>query len=491
MEPRSAWRHRLARGLRALRAGDAGGVPAWAGLGGVAALLGAARRRRRPPGGRRDCGAALDLAEDGVVAEVLGGLRGGGAGAAAAAGGGRAVEVGLEVLLRDRRECGSLVGKRVGVVSNPTGVLPDSLQHAVDALQAAGRCRVAAAFGPEHGFRGDRQAGEAEAGAKGGAVDRRSGVPCFDIYRKAGAQLARVFEAAGVEALVVDLQDVGARFYTYIWTLYDCLEAAASMDPPLPVVVLDRPNPVGGLAVRGPLVADSEASFVGRAPIPVQHGLTIGELALLFNAEFIGPKCGAPAPLEVVKMRGWRRGMFFRDTGLPWVAPSPNMPTPDTALVYPGMCLLEGTNVSEGRGTTQPFETFGAPWVDGRLLGRLAEAVDRGKLLGVRFREAHFVPTFGKHAKQPVAGLQVHVQDRRVFDPLRTALEILIQLRALYPGQFQFTAAFGGGHFFDKLAGTPAVRRRIEAGAGLDAVVACWQEDLMWFRRTRTRFLLY
>ena len=230
-------------------------------------------------------------------------------------------------------------------------------------MHADDRVRLTAVFGPEHGFRGTAQAG----GSEGRYDDPATGLPVYDTYNKSGKDLAGIFTASGVDTVVFDIQDVGARFYTYIWTLYDCMVAAVLAGKRF--VVLDRPNPVTGRSATGPVLDKAYASFVGREPIAQAHGMTVTELALLFNGEFVPQAAGRPVELETVRMTGWRRGDFFDATGLPWVPPSPNMPTPDTALVYSGTCLFEGTNLSEGRGTTRPFELLGADGID-RALGR-------------------------------------------------------------------------------------------------------------------------
>lgn len=264
----------------------------------------------------------------------------GGTGGATAAGG--RVRTGFERLAADGYAV--LAGQKVGVVTNPTGITADA-RHLVDVLHADERVDLVAVFGPEHGFRGTAQAGDSE----GASRDPATGLPVYDTYDKSGQKLADVFETAGIDTVVFDIQDVGARFYTYIWTLYDCMRAAALAGKA--VVVLDRPNPVGGRRAAGPVLERPYASFVGREPIALAHGMTAAELARLFNGEFLTDR---PVELRTVAMSGWRREAFFGETGLPWVPPSPNMPTPDTALAYAGTCLFEGTNLSEGRGTTTP-----------------------------------------------------------------------------------------------------------------------------------------
>ncbi|CAL9580419.1 exo-beta-N-acetylmuramidase NamZ family protein [Streptomyces sp. enrichment culture] len=387
----------------------------------------------------------------------------------AAAGRGRRTATGFERLAADGYAL--LDGQRVGVVTNPTGITRDA-RHIVDVMHADDRVDLTAVFGPEHGFRGTAQAG----GSEGRYDDPATGLPVYDTYLKSGRPLADIFTASGVDTVVFDIQDVGARFYTYIWTLYDCMEAARLAGKRF--VVLDRPNPVTGRAALGPVLHKEFATFVGREPVSQAHGMTVAELALLFNREFLT----APVPLETVRMKGWKRSDFFDASGLPWVPPSPNMPIPETALVYSGTCLFEGTNLSEGRGTTRPFELLGAEGVDGRW----AEAANGLGLAGVRFREAYFAPVFSKFEGRTVGGVQLHVHDREAFDPVRTGIGLLITAKRVWSG-----FAWRPDHWIDKLTGSARVRTMIDAGADTDEVVAGWQQDLAAFRRTRREYLLY
>ncbi|GGW75058.1 hypothetical protein GCM10010503_60780 [Streptomyces lucensis JCM 4490] len=347
---------------------------------------------------------------------------------------------------------------RLGLVTNHTGVLP-GLRPAAPALLAAG-VRLVALFGPEHGLHGTGQAGESENLRR----DPATGLPVHDTYRCDGARLDELLLRSGVDALVYDLQDIGARFYTYVWTMFDLMVSAARTG--VRFVVADRPNPLGGLVSEGPLLDPAWASFVGRAAVPVRHGLTCGELARYLNARAIPRAAGAAVDLTVIEAVGWRRALHADATGLPWVAPSPNVPTPATATVYPGTCLFEGTNVSEGRGTTQPFETVGAPYVDERFAPSLAGL----GLPGVRFRELRYVPAFHKHAGRPLRGVQLHVTDRAAFAPVRTAVAMLATLRRLYPDDFAWhpvdadTAETGHRHFIDLLWGSDRLRRAVDAG---------------------------
>jgi uncharacterized protein YbbC (DUF1343 family) len=432
-----------------------------AAAGGALAAAGTGTAAARPGNGAPVPGAGTEVRERG---------RPGGDGEADRCGPGRRVRTGFDRLTA--AGYAPLAGQRVGVITNPTGVTAD-LRHVVDVMHEDERVDLVAVFGPEHGFRGTAQAG----GSEGPGTDPATGLPVHDLYRKSVPELAAIFTAAGVDTLVFDIQDVGARFYTYVWTLYDCMRAAASAGKRM--VVLDRPNPLTGRAALGPVLEPAYATFVGREPVAQMHGMTVAELALLFNGEFLA---GNPVELETVRMRGWRRSALFDGTGLPWVPPSPNMPTPETALVYAGTCLFEGTILSEGRGTTRPFELLGAEGVDGRW----ADAANELELPGVRFREAYFTPAFSKFQGRTAGGLQVHVHDREVYDPVRTGVGLLVTARRSWKG-----FAWRQDHWIDRLTGTAAVRTMIDAGAEADEVVAAWREGLDRFRAVRARYLRY
>lgn len=385
------------------------------------------------------------------------------------------VRTGFERLVADGYAV--LAGQRVGVVTNPTGITADA-RHLVDVLHADERVDLVAVFGPEHGFRGTAQAG----GSEGAGRDPATGLPVYDTYDKSGQPLADTFTAAGVDTVVFDIQDVGARFYTYIWTLYDCMRAAALAGKA--VVVLDRPNPVGARRAAGPVLQRPYASFVGREPIALAHGMTAGELAGLFAGEFLrasGP-AGEAVRLRVVRMAGWRRESFFDATGLPWVPPSPNMPTPGTALAYAGTCLFEGTNLSEGRGTTTPFELIGAEGVDRRW----AQAANALELPGVWFREAYFTPSFSKHAGKTCGGVRLLVHDREAFDPVRAGIGLLVTARRVWSG-----FAWRSDHWIDRLTGSDRVRLMVDAGAGVEEIAGDWAAGLAGFAAVREKYLLY
>jgi uncharacterized protein YbbC (DUF1343 family) len=390
------------------------------------------------------------------------------------------VSSGLDALVEERFR--SLRGLRIGLICNPTAV-DRRLRHAADLLAAAPGVRLTALFGPEHGVRGDAQ----YMAAVGDARDRRTGLPVYSLYGDTRASLTPTpAQLAGLDALVFDIQDVGARYYTYQATMMLCMEAAARAR--LRFVVLDRPNPIGGGGVEGPRLVQGFESFCGLHDLAPRHGMTVGELADLFRAE----RGLMDLELVVVECRGWRRRMHQRETGLPWVFPSPNMPTPETALVYPGMCLLEGTNLSEGRGTTRPFELFGAPWLDS---DRLVEALGAERLPGVRFRPASFVPTFDKHRGERCHGAELFVVDREAFRPFLTGVACVASVRALAPKDFRWrTEAYEfveGIPAFDLLCGSAREREGIERGAQARDLSRAWAPEVRAFLRRRRRHLRY
>ncbi len=376
-------------------------------------------------------------------------------------------QTGIEVLLHDRLDL--VRGKHVGLITNPTGV-DRELVSDVDLLAHAPGVHLVALFGPEHGIRGAHQAGA----SVGSQRDPVTGLPVYSLYGKTRQPTPAMLK--GVDVLVFDIQAVGARFYTYLYTMADAMKAAAAAH--IPVLVLDRPNPIGGVAVQGPVLDPKFASFVGEYPIPLRYGMTIGELARLFNQQFhIG------ADLTVVRMRGWERSMYYDDTPLQFVMPSPNMPTQSTALVYPGMGLVEGTNVSEGRGTTRPFELAGAPWIDAE---KLARVLNDKHLSGVRFRPVHFTPTFSKYEGQPCNGIEVHVMDRDAFNPVVVGLTVIATIHDIYPHQFAFNASD-----FDRLVGNDWIRQDIEKGVPVPEMQRRWQVGLSQFEKVRRKYLLY
>ncbi|MBL9198878.1 MAG: DUF1343 domain-containing protein [Opitutaceae bacterium] len=405
------------------------------------------------------------------------------------------MQSGVDVFFSQPAHRAALRGKRVGLITNPTGV-DVALEGTASRFRAATDFSLVALYGPEHGVRGDAQAGE----FVDYYTDAHYGVPVFSLYgqglklpteplagidatmrefdtRHAGKQVAPGM-LRGVEALVFDIQDVGTRVYTYVATMAYAMRAAAAAG--IPFWVLDRPNPIGGEIMEGPVLEyPRHSSFIGLYPVPLRHGLTTGELALVFNAKFLPQKCD----LTVVPMQGWRRGDWFVDTPLPWVAPSPNMPTPNTATVYPGQVLLEGTNLSEGRGTTRPFEWFGAPWIDGFVLAHELNAL---ALPGARFRETWFTPTFSKFAGHRCGGCQLHVTDRAAFRPVTCVLAILETIKRLHGAALELHA-----DYFDKVMGTSLVRESFERGEPFQKIAASWEPGLAQFAREREQFRLY
>ncbi len=325
------------------------------------------------------------------------------------------VRLGSDILLASPR----LRGARVGIVCNHASV-DRGFQHIVDRLAADDGVTLAAIFGPQHGFRSDVQDNMIETPHRDDPGRR---VPVYSLYSETREPTAEMLR--GLDVLVIDLQDIGARIYTYIYTMANCMRACARHG--VPVVVCDRPNPINGKDVEGGTLETRYESFVGQFAIPMRHGMTIGELARLFNEQF-----GIGASLDVISMQGWRREMYADQTGLPWVMPSPNMPTLDTAIVYPGTVLFEGTTLSEGRGTTRPFELVGAPGVDAETFAREMNGLG---LPGVFFRPAVFEPTFQKHAKQTCGGCQSHVTDREIFRPVLTGAALIGMFRRVDPSR--------------------------------------------------------
>jgi uncharacterized protein YbbC (DUF1343 family) len=389
----------------------------------------------------------------------------------------RATVSGLDLQVADRfRE---LRGMTVGLVCNPTSV-DRRFRHAADLLHEAPGVKLAALFGPEHGVRGDVQYMAAVREER----DRKTGLPMWSLYGETVDSLQpRPEQLAGLDALVFDIQDVGSRYYTYQATMMLCMEAATAAG--IGFVVLDRPNPIGGALVEGPALRPGFSSFCGLHDLAPRHGMTVGELALLFRAER-----GLHVDLTVVQCQGWRRSEGIGE--VPWVLPSPNMPTPDTALVYPGMCLLEGTNLSEGRGTTRPFELWGAPWLDAE---RLAADLAAMRLPGVAFRPAAFVPTFDKHRGERCHGVQLHVTDRNAFRPVRAGIACVMAARAQDPQRFAWRTEpyefVEGVLAFDLLSGSSREREAIEKGASLAEIVKAWVPEERAFLKRRSQHLLY
>jgi len=388
------------------------------------------------------------------------------------------VQTGLEVLLDDPRP---IAGKNIGLVTNQSAVTSD-LRHVVDLLHRGNGWKLTTLFGPEHGVWGEAQ----DMAHVDHSVDPMTGLTVYSLYGASENDLAPRQELLrGLDALVIDLQDIGSRYYTFIYTMALCMREAARAG--VQVIVLDRPNPIDGVHLEGNIREDRFSSFVGMFALPTRHGMTIGELAHYFNKTF-----NLDCDLVVVPMRGWRRSMWWDETGLPWVIPSPNMPTVNTATVYPGMCLIEGTNLSEGRGTTHPFELFGAPWLDPfQLAGKLNGL----GLPGVGFRPHYFLPTFQKHAGKVCGGAELHVTNRSGFEPYRTGLWIVKVVRDMNPEKFDWrreTYEFVSDRLaIDLLAGSARYRELVESGGNIDDWVADWDEPLRDFKNSREEFLLY
>jgi uncharacterized protein YbbC (DUF1343 family) len=387
------------------------------------------------------------------------------------------VSLGIDQLLDTDRAL--IAGAHVGLVCNPASI-DAHFRHTADRLRDDAEVSLAALFGPQHGFRSNLQDNMIETPH---GRDCRRQVPVYSLYSETREPTAEMLK--DIDVLVVDLQDVGTRVYTYIYTMANCMRAAARHG--VRVVVCDRPNPIGGDAVEGALLRGPWTSFVGQFPIPLRHGMTIGELARLFNDEF-----GIGCALDVVPLGGWRRSMYFDETGLPWVIPSPNLPTLDTAIVYPGAVLFEGTMLSEGRGTTRPFELIGAPWIDGE---RLADAMNARALPGVHFRPVFFEPTFQKHARETCGGCQPHVTDRVTFEPVRTSVELIAEFHLENPDRFAWRQPpYEYEHDkepIDILYGSDQLRETVDGGGDVSALVRSWEADQDAFRRLRQPFLMY
>ncbi len=389
------------------------------------------------------------------------------------------MQTGLDVLLEDpRRHTG---GGRVGLCANPTTV-DRRLRHAVDLLHAHADVDLRLLFGPEHGLRAEAQDMVSVTDAK----DPVTGIPEVSLYGTTEASLTPSAQhLEQIDVLVFDVQDVGSRYYTYAATMALCMRAAAKHKKR--VVVLDRPNPIGGTQVEGGGLEAGLENFCGLYAVPQRHGMTVGELARLYNTRF-----GIGCELVVVPCKGWRRAQYFDETDLPWVLPSPNMPTLDTAIVYPGMCLIEGTQLSEARGTTRPFELVGAPWVDGRALARALEALD---LPGVVFRPCSFRPTFHKFGKESCGGVQLHVTDRQAFLSYRTGLAVVWAVKHLWPERFGWRKEpyeFKTEHpAFDLLTGFADVRQAIDLGKPFDEVMRRALRGTEVYEAGRAAALLY
>ena len=370
-------------------------------------------------------------------------------------------------------------GARVGLVCNQASV-DHELKHSADRMRSTKGLNLKALFGPQHGIRGDVQDNMIETAHTN---DTETGLPVYSLYSETREPTERMLE--DVDVLVCDLPDVGCRIYTFAYTIANCMRVAKRLGKPL--IVCDRPNPIGGLAVEGNVLEPGFESFVGLFPIPTRHGLTLGELAQMFNR-----KWGIGCELEVVKMEGWSRELWFDETDVPWVLPSPNIPTLESATVFPGTVHIEGTHVSEGRGTTRPFEFVGAPYADSAELSRRLEGTG---LPGVRFRPSNFQPTFQKHAGVTCGGVQIHVLDREAFKPVLTGVAVVKAFHDLYTDVFRWKEPpyeyVYDKNPFDVIAGTDSLRQSIERGDSLEAFENDWKQGVEAFEESRREYLLY
>jgi len=387
------------------------------------------------------------------------------------------VQIGLEVLLQDVPQV--MRGKRVGLICNQSSV-NHAFEHAADLLHRHSAFKLTALFGPQHGIRGDVQDNMIET-AHG--TDRKTGLPVHSLYSETREPTEKMLE--DVDVLVFDMQDVGCRIYTFVYTLANCMRIAGRLGKA--VVVCDRPNPINGLDISGNILEPEYASFVGLFPLPTRHGMTVGELAQMFRDRF-----DVQCDLQIVPMVGWKREFWLDETDAPWVMPSPNMPTLDTATVFPGAVHFEGTQVSEGRGTTKPFELIGAPYIDPDAY---ADKLTQLALPGVIFRSCAFQPTFQKHAKVTCGGVQLHVVDRDRFDSVLAGIAMVKVAHDMYPGEFRWKEPPYEYVFdknpFDVISGTNKIREAFEQGVDLDTIKQSWQAPLAEFETFRSPHLLY
>ncbi|MFH1760916.1 MAG: DUF1343 domain-containing protein [bacterium] len=368
---------------------------------------------------------------------------------------------------------------KLGLLVHPASV-DAHLNHSLDRIMEHADINVISVFGPQHGIYGETQDNMVE---WEGFRDKQSGKPVFSLYGRHRKPTRAMLK--DIDLLIIDLQDIGARYYTFIWTMALCMEACAVFGKK--VIILDRPNPINGISLEGGLLNQEFASFVGLYPLLMRHGMTIGEIALYLNGEF-----NLNCELEIVPMQGWRRNYRFEKTGLHWVIPSPNMPTLDTAAVYPGMCLLEGTNLSEGRGTTRPFEIFGAPFVNGRVLAKKLKSYG---LPGVFFRPITFIPTFQKWAGVCCGGIQIHVLNRDEFRPVATACRILQAVKEEYKDKFCWKKPpyeYENKKMpIDILSGSKFLRETLDKKKDIGEVLVLWEKEAGIFSDTRGKYLLY
>jgi uncharacterized protein YbbC (DUF1343 family) len=373
-----------------------------------------------------------------------------------------------------------LNGARVGLLVHPASV-NSSLDHAVDCCAGSNRFKLKALFGPQHGIRGETQDNMIE---WEGFKDRKTALPVYSLYGKTRKPLVDMLK--NIDVMAIDMQDVGARYYTFIWTMELCMQACHESEKS--VVILDRPNPLGGNLTEGPVLDTGFASFVGLRPLPVRHGMTIAEIA-----KYVKDKFYPSLDLHIIPMKEWERKMWFDKTRLPWIMPSPNMPTLDTAIVYPGMCLFEGTNLSEGRGTTRPFELFGAPFINPEVLVKRLMSLN---LPGVAFRPVYFQPTFQKFADELCGGAQIHIINRKKYKSFKTGVAVIKAIHDLYTNNFEWKRPpyeYEEKKMpIDILAGTDRLRNDIEEGAKINHMEDWWKEECLEFgKNVRKKYLIY
>ena len=387
-------------------------------------------------------------------------------------------KLGVERLLNEKIDV--IRGQRVGLVCNQASVMPDTFIHAADEFGSRDEFTLTTLFGPQHGIRGDVQYNMIETPH---VRDERTGIMVYSLYSEVREPTEEMLK--NVDVIVVDLQDVGCRIYTFVYTMANCMRAAKKFGKK--VVVCDRPNPIGGLSVEGNITERGFKSFVGQFELPTRHGMTIGELAKMFNEHF-----GIGGDLEVVEMENWDRGMWGDETGLPWILPSPNIPTVDTCVVFPATVHVEGTELSEGRGTTLPFHLNGAPFIDPHAW---AAELDKFDFAGVKFRPAFFRPTFCEFAGETCGGVQIHVTDREAFTPVIVGIAMVKTVYDMYPDKFQWRQN-AYEYVFDKnpidvICGTDKIRKQIESGVAVNDIQADWADELAEFKDLRKKALLY
>lgn len=388
------------------------------------------------------------------------------------------VKIGIERLITDKFHL--IEGKNIGIITNHIGILLNG-EHFVDYLFATKRVNIKALFGPEHGIRGDAPDGRKITDA----IDEKTGIDVYSLYGEIRKPTKKMLK--DIDILVFDIQDIGARFYTYISTLNNCLEAAAENN--IKFIVCDRPNPIGGIKVDGPILKPNQKSFVGIQPIPIQHGMTVGELALMFNSEG-WLENGIKADLTIIEALNWERKQLFDQTGIKWINPSPNMVSLDAAIIYPGLCLIEGTNVSEGRGTLKPFLTIGAPFIDSKAL---INELDSYHLKGVVFTPTSFTPrsianmsTNPKFKDVPCTGIEIRIEDRNVIESVKLGISIVHAINKLFKNDFVLNK-----RRFNLLLGDESVTENILANRNLNDIFDLWQGELELFKQTRDKYLLY